>query len=257
MRNFQVLLSKLEPKAIPLENLERPDPLYVGMLVAFNARFRTKNIPGPDGDAYSGRKPSGLLKDGPHIYYKAPNYKLLLTIDTRWITTSTAFSIFTSGQELFAGIAIITGVDSKISEIRATPLLLGTPRSQIADAFSERPFRETLIFRQSSDGKSEFDNDDNLELEIFANYDLAKKRDLTWAGAIEDCDICENSLVSQGYFIDGRIKSVGAWANMCPSCFRVHGVGQIGVGIGQLYRHRKDGSWLCIGGWANEIGENL
>lgn len=45
------------------------------------------------------------------------------------------------------------------------------------------------------------------------------------------CALCHNSLDHQ--WIDGRTRT-GYWANMCPSCFNLHGVG-LGQGKGQKY----------------------
>ena len=49
------------------------------------------------------------------------------------------------------------------------------------------------------------------------------------------CDICSKDIISS--FTDGVTKE-GYWANMCPTCFKKHGV-RLGTGYGQ--RYTKDG----------------
>lgn len=46
------------------------------------------------------------------------------------------------------------------------------------------------------------------------------------------CEVCKTPIVAE--FYDARMKGNGPWGNMCPNCFRQHGVG-LGVGKGQHY----------------------
>lgn len=47
-----------------------------------------------------------------------------------------------------------------------------------------------------------------------------------------NCDICKKPCGD--FYIDGRTKH-GPWANMCASCWRLHGVGKLGTGFGQKF----------------------
>jgi len=55
-----------------------------------------------------------------------------------------------------------------------------------------------------------------------------------WLSNYDKCDICNNQIKNKvKWFVDGKTKS-GAWALMCPSCFKKFGVG-LGTGKGQKY----------------------
>ena len=55
-----------------------------------------------------------------------------------------------------------------------------------------------------------------------------------WIGpSPKQCDICRKKLADGKTFVDGKTR-MGAWANMCPSCFTRVGVGT-GTGRGQKY----------------------
>ena len=60
-----------------------------------------------------------------------------------------------------------------------------------------------------------------------------------------NCDLCERAFAQEKYFVDGRVRGVGACGFMCVDCFGEHGVG-LGLGIGQLYRRERDGRWLLV-----------
>ena len=53
------------------------------------------------------------------------------------------------------------------------------------------------------------------------------------------CDLCE---AESKIYIDGVLAENGhTWANMCPSCHIMFGVG-LGTGLGQKWRENKDGT---------------
>lgn len=54
-----------------------------------------------------------------------------------------------------------------------------------------------------------------------------------WHGSAEKCDICNNTLTGQPYFVDGMTRQ-GMWALMCPVCHKTYGCGT-GLGRGQKY----------------------
>lgn len=49
------------------------------------------------------------------------------------------------------------------------------------------------------------------------------------------CDLCKKDCGN--FYIDGRIKN-GPWANMCAKCWKLHGVGQLGTGMGQKFDNK-------------------
>lgn len=49
------------------------------------------------------------------------------------------------------------------------------------------------------------------------------------------CDFCK---VETETWVDGKTIH-GPWANMCPECYKKHGIGQFGTGLGQLYKPEK------------------
>lgn len=62
------------------------------------------------------------------------------------------------------------------------------------------------------------------------NMPTPKKK---WMGTTPThCDLCRRTLTQQ--FVDGRLRSGGQWAIMCPTCHRTLGVG-LGTGYGQRY----------------------
>ena len=133
---FKDFLPQLSLSAVPLESLEYTHKGYVGALVSFNGeRFRTKNIPGNPRQAqkYISKPHSCGLMRAPHIYSKRGSWKLILTIDPRWITTTTAFVLFkrSGGQSRFAGLTRITKVDYENNWMLGTPLALGIPRGPL------------------------------------------------------------------------------------------------------------------------------
>jgi hypothetical protein len=47
--------------------------------------------------------------------------------------------------------------------------------------------------------------------------------------------------------IDGRTK-YGPWALMTPTSWLIHGIGRLGLGLGQKYVKQPDGKWLKVEG---------
>lgn len=64
----------------------------------------------------------------------------------------------------------------------------------------------------------------------------------TWMGhAPEKCDTCNTPI--DGKFYDAATK-MGPWACMCPSCHVLGpGLGMLGLGRGQEYTRRADGTY--------------
>jgi hypothetical protein len=47
--------------------------------------------------------------------------------------------------------------------------------------------------------------------------------------------------------IDGKTKH-GPWALMTPLSWDLHGIGQLGTGLGQRFEKQLDGKWLKVEG---------
>lgn len=127
MLQFKNVLNRLTVTAIPIRSIEFAHEKYIGALVAFDqVRFRTKNIRAIRGSPKTTGF-SGNLSVDPHIYVALPNFTFILNVDPKWITTATAFSLFSppSGQSTFSGLARITNVDYENRLLFGTPLVIG------------------------------------------------------------------------------------------------------------------------------------
>lgn len=129
MISFENTLKNIELNAIPLDDLILHESI-VGRLVSFDQkRFRTKNINVDmvDEVALMNTKFSGNWEKDPHIYTKINSFKIIMAINPRWITTTTAFVHFrpSSGHATFSGLGIITSVDYINSIITVTPFAIG------------------------------------------------------------------------------------------------------------------------------------
>lgn len=124
-------LGKIDLPARPVKELPDQTNQIQGKYVSFDMKFMTRNIikPGSPGD-YKTVFTGNLNKD-PHIYSKLGEYKFVANIDKRWVTTSTAFCYFNpgTGENDFAGIGFIDGVDEINKVITMTPYILGTTNS--------------------------------------------------------------------------------------------------------------------------------
>ena len=107
------------------ENLE------VGQIVSFDTKFRTKNVPGLDEYSPSAYCLKGDLDKDPILYIKKNNRRFVLTLDPRWLTTSTSFANFRMGWVDVAGLAVIKYSDEQMAV--ATPYLLGVPKNDLWD----------------------------------------------------------------------------------------------------------------------------
>jgi hypothetical protein len=119
---FEQLLGQLHPKAIPLADL-LVNNSSIGCVCAFSGRFRTKNVGKALGPKWQGIK--GNLDKDPYIYCDHATYKLVLPIDPRWITTSTAGVHLSSGQGNYSGLCLINSIDDEMKIIYASPLIIG------------------------------------------------------------------------------------------------------------------------------------
>lgn len=132
---YKEILNRLEICSQPLgfywENLK------AGQIVSFDTKFRTKNVPGLDEYRPSTYCLKGDLDKDPILYIKKANRRFVLTLDPRWLTTTTSFVNFKMGWADVAGLAVIKY--SSKQEVVATPYLLGTPKNDLWDALFSYP----------------------------------------------------------------------------------------------------------------------
>lgn len=109
----------------------------LGNTISFNSEFRTKNNPRLDYYQESKSILTGNIDKDPQIYKQLLDFKLVLTIDPKWLATTTAFVNFrpSGGRGMFSGIATIKQIDFDSKTILATPLMIGIPRTMIDDYF--------------------------------------------------------------------------------------------------------------------------
>jgi len=130
MLEFSRLLNEITLTAIELpSSVNGADERMAGITFSFNTRFRTKNMPCTGMDQV--HRLTGDISRDPHIYKKLGEWRIILAIDPRWITTTTAWGEFmpSAGHRVFAGLCTVKSVEEQKKEIYATPLIIGFPKS--------------------------------------------------------------------------------------------------------------------------------
>ncbi len=138
LQKFKTLLHSIHPNTTKLDLIQSLDKSLIGLTVLFNREFEGKNIPDVDQVEHGYYKMSSKIELTPQIFSQFENFKLILTIDPKWITTSTGFvGLDEPGVygEL-TGIAIIKSVDEENQIILASPLVIGIPISVMDQLFS-------------------------------------------------------------------------------------------------------------------------
>lgn len=136
MLGFRDLITNIELKSVTLEEAVQLGQAARGLLVSFDRDFRTKNIDIPDNPAGYKNAIKGNLNRDPHIYSKLGDTKVVLIVDPRWVTTTTAFVQFrpSGGKGKFAGLGIVNSCDLETKVMSVTPLLLGLPSNPFIEA---------------------------------------------------------------------------------------------------------------------------
>jgi hypothetical protein len=75
---------------------------------------------------------------------------------------------------------------------------------------------------------------------------MTRKKPVYWTGSLPATD--DFGSPYNTIMIDGVTKQYGSWANMNEHSWRVHGIGQFGMGKAQMYEKQPDGRWLKIKG---------
>lgn len=119
------VVTQWKAHALPLATALEIGKGAIGARVSFEETFRTKGMTGADKQK-PGFELSGDRDADPHIYVKKKDdQKVVLPLDPRWVTTSTAFVHFTSGRASFAGVGLLRAIDAKLAII--SPLVIGSP----------------------------------------------------------------------------------------------------------------------------------
>jgi hypothetical protein len=124
MLAFERVFSSWRAQALPLSVIEEFGGQAVGSRVAFEASFFTKGMTGAE-KMKPGYELTGDLEKDPRIYRKQGGRRLVLPLDPRWVTASTAFHDFTSGRGKFAGLGLLKRVTATQAVI--SPLVVGKP----------------------------------------------------------------------------------------------------------------------------------
>ena len=233
MTSFRATLENIAFRGVSASRIEFAHEGYIGHIISFDAMgFRTKNVPSIRPKGAIDAAFSGNLNKDPHIYRKFSSWMLVLNINPRWITTSTAYGLFrpSGGVSVFTGFARITDVDISNARMTATTLALGQPQPAF-DVFDLKPRQE---------------QQHNLNLEVLED-EATRSRGSLWLGELDACDFCGKDFAEERYMIDGPMKPGGPWGCMCEQCYQKAKL-PLGVGKGQLYR-RDNGRWMLVGGY--------
>jgi hypothetical protein len=248
MHAYARALSSLPIDSVTLDDMKVISERYIAALTHFERRnFRTKNI-GADSIRAPVHDFTGDLKQDPHIYTHVSNWKFIILIDRRWITTNTARAHFrpSSGQVQLSGFARINHLDFTAREIYASGLVMGLPPSPLdevlkADAIVGVPPSAKIAMRT---------NNESEHLAFFKDLedDETKAIGGIWYDPPTKCDFCSRLFATQTYMVDGPEIPGGPWGNMCQECYlRTHQ--PLGVGKGQLYK-QIEGVWHMVGGYS-------
>jgi hypothetical protein len=241
MSAFQVVLGRLSVDAVPMQSISLHEGL-IGAPISFDRqRFRTKNVPFDVSPRIEDiPKFTGDLTKDAHVYTQVGTFRVVLFIDVRWVTTSTAFALFRppSGQSIFSGLGRITGVDYETGYVTVTPWVLGLPTNPIDELLEDKHAAPIPTARSLS------------SLDALVNIERARRKEVYFHPPPTHCDLCRKSLAMDKYMIDGAVEDLGGWACMCAECFLDRGR-RIAWGHGQLFQQEKKG-WLEVAGFPPE-----
>lgn len=129
MRSARELLRMWKPDVLSLGLGGSLKVELIGSRIGFDQlQFRSKNIPSWDSILSKENKITGNINKDPQIYYMKGTQKVVLPLDTSWITTGTAYGDFKyqrSYTSYLTGFGILKHASSNLAII--TPLVLGIP----------------------------------------------------------------------------------------------------------------------------------
>jgi hypothetical protein len=234
MEQYHRVLDKLPIDSIPVEKIDFANEGYIGQIVSFEClRFRNRNVPTyrPEGSMTAF---TGDLSLDPHIYHQFGDWRFVINIDLRWITTNTSYGLVRTGGSgtLFSGFARISAVDYDAHTMVATGLAIGVPPSMLDARQVETPVRQAISMASFED-------------------DVTKARQGEWSGPVQSCDGCGKMFAEGDYMVDGPLRRGEPWGNICESCF-LAGDRRLGVGYGQLFKRTATG-WPMVGGYPQPL----
>jgi len=231
MRAFEIVLAQIAIDAVPIDEVILHEGV-IGSAISFDSKaFYTKNIKMSESKNFTGN-----INKAPHIYTKLKQFRVVIFIDSQWITTTTAFMLFASGQTKFTGLGRITSVNYEDAVLTVTPWVIGIPQ----------PKNPLILNSEEVEAPPEINSNLSLSLDDLVDMEWAKRDNTHFNPPPKYCDICRKSFKDEKYMIDGRDKISGGGACMCEVCFKKRGSG-IGYGYGQLYIQDEKG-WLCVAG---------
>lgn len=180
MSAFQTVLAHLSVDAVPIQGIRLHEG-FIGTPISFDRQtFRTKNVPFEVSSRVQDLpKFTGNLAKDPHIYARMGQFRIVLFVNPRWITTSTAFTLFrpSSGQSIFSGLGRVTGVDYEAAVITVTPLVMGVPKG---------PFDE---FLEGRDIKRLANTQPQSSLDALVDLERAQRLDIYFHPSPTHCDL--------------------------------------------------------------------
>lgn len=242
MEDFRRPLESLAINSVGADRILFAHENYIGQIINFDRLlFRTKNLPSGALRDGGGTPFTGDLAIDAHIYHRFKKWKLVINIDPRWITTTTAFTMFrpTSGSSIFTGFGRIHSVDLENEIMIATALAIGVPLSPF-----DVIMKNTLARVVDVSGDERSDPIDFRSLED----DVTRSRKGIWHGELSNCDFCGRSFANEKYMVDGPMQPEGPWGCMCAACYSVSRL-PLGIGKGQLYRWSRK-RWRMVGGYS-------
>jgi hypothetical protein len=248
MEDFRRPLESMTISSIGVDQINFAHEDYVGQVVNFDRlRFRTKNLPAGIPRPGTVTSFAGDLATDPHIYHRFKKWTLVLNVDPRWITTTTAFTLFRpqSGSSVFTGFGRIHSVDLENMRMTATALAIGVPQSAFDMIMSNPSVRHVDLSGDTLPDAVDFKS---LEDEV------TRSRGGLWHGELPNCDFCGRPFAGEEYMVDGPMHPDGPWGCMCATCYSKSRL-PLGIGKGQLYRwYRK--KWRMVGGYPAPLSDD-
>ena len=205
---------------------------YIGQLVAFDAwAFRSEGLP-YDRDDYFGSIDPIAKTRRPILSTKQRDFTLSIAVDSRWITTNTAYLLFTpqSGSVVLSGIVRITSVDYSLQTMSATALILGVPSGESV--------------RRSSQISSLIEGNASLStLCSLADVGSEDDQELEEEGRLR-CGVCNKDMIQEEYIVYGNFSDEElGWGALCAACMS-NREGHFKIRHGKLFK--RDGTSLTF-----------